>query len=223
RVPARRDGDKKQVGEKTSTASNRFGSRVAPQRRPKPVSPSGTQPADDLVAYPYPPRIPDGEYLAICTRTYWDRESRGYGKRIYLYCRIFDGEHAEKELRMFCRPSSYPTSNYYRAWAIANNGAPRSRNTRLSRKVFLGKLFRVRVTTVKPRHRIMCPDGKVRQGNLLPEHLWYSKVECLLSLEVTNQWIRDFPSDTNGAIPISVTKILVNPFRQREIARGGVG
>src|SRR5262249_25249240 len=109
------------------------------------------------------------------------------------------------------------------AWAIDNNGAPRSRNTRLSRKVFLGKLFRVRVTTVKPRHRIMCPDGKVRQGNLLPEHLWYSKVECLLSLEVTNQWIRDFPSDTNGAIPISVTKILVNPFRQREIARGGVG
>ncbi len=141
---------------------------------------------DELLARPYPTLIPEGPYLAFCTRQYWDKGSRLYGERIYLYFKIFDGEYNGKEIRMFLRPSKFPTSNLYRAWAIASGYPPRSRNTKLSPRIFPGKLFRVSVVTVKPRHRIVGTDGKTRQGDFLPDFLWYSKIASILSLEVTN-------------------------------------
>lgn len=165
---------------------------------------------DELRARPYPPRVPDGDYLASCTRTYWDKKSRTYGERIYIYFHILeDGEHAGKELRMICRPSSFPTSKYYIAWSIAHDGPPRSRNTKLSPKIFPGKLYRIRTATVRPRHRITGLDGKSHSGDFLPEHLWYSKVDCILSLEVTDRSI--------------LTEKLSNPFPPTGLSTGGVG
>lgn len=148
---------------------------------------------EDLIAHPYWPRISDGEYLAVCTRTFLHRGNRPFGPRVYLYFRIVLDEHEGTEIRMICRPSRFPSSNFFRAWSIANGAPPRSRNTRLSLKTFRGKLFRVLTTTVRPRHRITGLDGKIRPGQTLPEQLWYSKVQCLLSLEVTNEPIQGIP------------------------------
>jgi hypothetical protein len=141
----------------------------------------------DLTARRYPSRVPDGEYLALCTHVHHDKHSRNYGERVYLDFQIYLGEFAGKTVRMFLRPSVYPTSNFYRAWAIAHGGPPRSRNTKMSTHVFKGKLFRLFTTTVKPKHRMAGEDGKQRPGPFLPESFWYSKVACLLSLEATNE------------------------------------
>jgi hypothetical protein len=153
---------------------------------------SGSENRQEQIAAAYPCLIPEGEYLAFCTQTFLDRHSRAYGQKVYLYLKIFDGEQAGKVLIMFCRHSLFPTSRLYRAWAIANNGLPVSRKPRLDHRIFRGKLFRVSVRTVRPRHRITSPDGKARLGEYLPDYLNYSKVECLLSLEVTN-----LPLDSN--------------------------
>src|SRR5258708_16264370 len=89
---------------------------------------------------------------------------------------------------MFLRPSVFPASNFYPAWAIAHGGPPRSRNTKMSARVFKGKLFRLLTATVKPKYRIVGEDGKMRPGPFLPESFWYSKVASLLSFEASNEY-----------------------------------
>ncbi len=133
----------------------------------------------------YWPLVPDAEYFAICYRA-WRGQSRPYGERIYAYFRIIEGQHAGKVLRLMCSPSVFPTSNFYRAWCIARGGPPRSRNTKMSHKTLAGKIYRIRTATVRPRHRVTCPNGKMGFGDSLPQAFWYSKVECLLSLEANS-------------------------------------
>ncbi len=175
------------MGQHKRTTIEHISQGVSPPGKVTPFPSSEARSQHELRARPYPPLIPDGEYLGVCTRTYWDRNSRTYGERIYVYFRLLeDGEHIGKELRMICRPSVFPTSKYYIAWSIAHDGPPRSRNTKLSPKIFPGKLYRIRTATVRPRHRITGPDGKTRSGDFLPEHLWYSKVDCILTLELTD-------------------------------------
>ncbi len=135
--------------------------------------------------------------------------SRSYGPKIYLTFALLDDAHAGIELPMFFRPSRFPTSRYYRAWLIAN-GRPPSRNARLSPRVFLNKVFRVLVETVKPRIQITGENGKQRPGPEYPATLHYSKVSALLSLEVTND-------------PEIVTDILRNSSLHRQLDGGEVG
>ncbi len=165
---------------------------------------------NQLRAKAYPVRVPDGEYLAICTRVFGPHRSRAYGTKIYLVFEVIDGEHLGKKLPMFLRPSNFPTSNLYRSWCLANDGPP-SRNARLSPRIFLGKTFRIRTCTVRPRHRVTGPDGKLRAGDLLPDFLWYSRVNYLISLEISPQrW------DT-------VTEISRKSFSDSAVSTGGVG
>src|SRR5262249_14326445 len=144
-----------------------------------------------------------------------DQHSRNYGERVYVDFQIYDGEYMGKTVRMFLRPSIFPTSNFYRAWGIAHGGPPCSRNTKMSAGIFKGKLFRLLTVTVKPKHRIAGEDGKLRPGPFLPESFWYSKVACLLSLEATNEYLD--PASTAGAFAppdprVSLTDFSENPF-----------
>jgi hypothetical protein len=186
----------------------------------------GDREREALTARAYPNRIPDGEYIALCTHVHHDQHSRNYGERVYLDFQIYDGEYQGKTLRMFLRPSVFPTSNFYRAWAIAHGGPPRSRNTKMSARIFKGKLFRLLTTTVKPKHRITGEDGKLRPGPLLPESFWYSKVACLLSLEATNEW-HDSASTAGGFAPPDprafLTDFSQNPFSSTDLSEGRVG
>lgn len=167
-------------------------------------------PGQEDFARQYWPLIPDAEYFAVCYRT-WRGHSRPYGERIYAYFRIIDGLQAGKVLRLMCSPSIFPTSNFYRAWCIARGGPPRSRNTKMSHKTLAGKIYRVRTATVKPRHRITRPDGKIGFGDFLPESLWYSKIDCVLSLEATAKLAAE-----------SVTDFSPNPSTSHGIHRGEV-
>ena len=181
---------------------------------------------EPLTARAYPSRIPDGEYIALCAHVYDDQHSRNYGQRVYLYFQIYLGDYAGKTVRMFLQPSVFPTSNFYRAWAIARGGPPRSRNTKMSPRIFKGKLFRLHTTTVKPRHRITGEDGKVRPGPSLPESFWYSKVVCLLSVEATNEYL-DSASTVGGFAPpdprVLLTDFSENPFPITDLSEGRVG
>jgi len=186
----------------------------------------GARSREPLTARSYPARVPDGEYLALCTHVYHDQHSRNYGERVYLDFQIYEGEHAAKTVRMFLRPSPFPTSNFYRAWAIAHDGPPRSRNTKMSARIFKGKLFRLLTATVKPKHRITGEDGKSRPGPFLPESLWYSKVACLLSLEASNEQLH-LASTAGGFAPpdprVIVTDFSSKPFSNSGLSEGRVG
>ncbi len=180
----------------------------------------------ELRAPGYWPLVPDAVYLAACTHTYWDRKSRTYGERIYVYFRIIEGAHTGKKLRMHLTPSTHPTSNFYRAWAIANDGPPTGR-TRFSPRIFTGKIFRVRTATVKPRHRVSGADGKVRAGPPLPNFLWYSKVDCLLTLEVTNHPLRQTsptgPAQIPTQTPVSLPAAAPKSLSTQPLGEGQVG
>jgi hypothetical protein len=181
---------------------------------------------EPMTARSYPNRVPDGEYLALCTHVHHDQQSRNYGERIYLDFQIYVGEYEGKTIRMFLRPSVFPTSNFYRSWAIAHGGPPRSRNTKMSARVFKGKLFRSLTTTVKPRHRIAGNDGKTRPGPFLPESFWYSKVSCLLSLEASNERL-SLASTAGGFAPpdprVFLTDFSQNHFPSNSLPEGKVG
>jgi len=96
----------------------------------------------------------------------------------------------------------------------------------MSPRVFIGKLFRLHTTTVKPRHRIAGEDGKSRPGPSLPESFWYSKVACLLSLEATNEH-SDSASTAGGFAPpdprVFLTDFSENPFPITDLSEGRVG
>ena len=186
---------------------------------------------DSLSAAPHPVRVPDGEYLALCTHVHHDRQSRNYGERVYLDFQLCDCADEGKTIRMYLRPSPWPTSKFYQSWAIARGGPPRSRNTKMSPRVFVGKLFRVLTATVKPRHQIAGGDGKMRPGPFLPESFWYSKVSCILALEVTNENVVPIitlnTTEEGGAAPLHpavfVTNFSSNPFPCSDLSEGEVG
>lgn len=184
---------------------------------------------DSLSAVPHPPRVPDGEYLALCTHVHHDKQSRNYGERVYLDFQLCDCAHEGKIIRMFLRPSRFPTSNFYRSWAIARGGPP-SRNAKMSARVFSGKLFRVLASTVKPKHRLTGDDGKTRPGPFLPESFWYSKVACLLSLEATNEAVvpittlnTTYEGGAAPCTPVILTNFSPNPFSESGLSEGEVG
>lgn len=186
--------------------------------------------SDELTAAAYPARVPDGEYFALCTHTFRGH-SRKYGERVYVDFQLCDCADEGKTIRMYLRPSKWPTSNFYLSWAIARGGPPRSRNTKMSERVFNGKVFRVRTTTVKRKHSIMGIDGKSRPGPDLPESFWYSKIQCILSLEATNENVLSMPTINTteaGGLrppepPVCVTNFPSNPFSESALSEGEVG
>ncbi len=135
-----------------------------------------------LRARPYPVRVTDAEYLATCVKAFGPHKSI-YGNTVYLTFRIVEGQYAGQTIPMFLRFSTFPTSNFFRCWCIANEGLP-SRNARLSPRMFLGKTYTIRTVTVRPRQRITGKDGKIRSGDPLPDFFSYSKVDCLVRLEI---------------------------------------
>jgi hypothetical protein len=164
-------------------------------------------PSDSLSATPYPTRIPDGEYLAVCTNIL-RKETPHRGDRIYLRFKICEGDHTGEIIPMYLR----------------------SRNTKLDPRIFLDKLFRALTTTVKPHQQIVS-DGKVRRGPELPEPFWYSRVACLLSLEIDSSGGLCPPApplslssfQNKPETPDIVTASSRNPFPSISLSEGRVG
>jgi hypothetical protein len=157
---------------------------------------SNSSPAEALNSHAlYPARVPDGEYIVAVTNAIEKKHTRVFGDKIILRTMIIEGEFCGVRLPMYFRISRYPTSRFYRHWMIANGRAP-SRNTLMSHRIFINKVFRAVAVTVRPCHRIFGPDGKSsRVGAPLPESCWYSKIDHFLELECENSGPRatNFP------------------------------
>jgi len=114
------------------------------------------------------PRIPDGEYTAICHQT---RIAKSFGGRreMYVLFRVYGGPFDGAELPMFCTfpPGKLSRSTkLYRQYSIAMGGTP-LKGERVSGKAFRGKMYRIIVGTSKAKHD---------DGTLLPDFLQYSVV-----------------------------------------------
>jgi len=119
----------------------------------------------------FPPRIPPGEYEAICHKADsgigW-----GYRRTLYLRFRIYGGEHDGVDLFL---ASPYPDRVRYRhklhkQWMLAIGGPPPN-GQRFAKKVFLNRMFKVLVQDTERRH-----EG----GKILPDFAQYSIVKTIL-------------------------------------------
>ena len=183
--------------------------RVKPKPQQDSVPARRQEPGNAPRAEVYPGLLPEADYLVSCASAFGPYRSRQFGEKIILTFQVIEGRYAGERIQAYYRPSRHPTSRWYRAWALANDGLP-SRNAKLSPRIFRGKIFRAAVSTVRPRHRDTGPDGKVRYGDELPKLFHYSKISNLLALEVANQ-------------PVCVTQNPDNPIFESEIVEGKVG
>ena len=125
---------------------------------------------DIVCAQDYRTRVPDGVFEAECIGV----DSGYYGRipKLYLKFRLINRPYEDVELFMsFNMPFNgrIPVgSRYYRAWSKVNGRMP-SRNARMSPRVFLNKLYRVKTRTVKPK------DGGVE----LPGDFHYSIIDSV--------------------------------------------
>ncbi len=118
------------------------------------------------------PRIPEGEYEAVCTEA---KVSLYLGKelRLYLHFKIIAGEHEGKKIRGNYNfdYKVFPTaSKYYTDWSIANGALPRRRD-RMTPRIFIGKAFLVKVRDAIPRYEDRTPK---------PEMFRYSVVDRII-------------------------------------------
>lgn len=110
----------------------------------------GPEPVDQ--AGPYP-RYAPGIYDAECTRaaTYFDNQFRSW-KCVLRFSILPNADPICAFLHLGCgnKPQAPPRSEYRRAWIIANGAQTRKRQV-LSRHVFVGKIYEIRVGDVQKR------------------------------------------------------------------------
>jgi hypothetical protein len=58
-------------------------------------------------------------------------------------------------------------SKYYKTWCMVNDWQKPSRNAKMSPRIFLNKIYKVKTRTVKPPHN----------GKEMPKQFWYSVVD----------------------------------------------
>jgi len=125
------------------------------------------------------PRVPAGEYEAIC---YDVRKGRSWGGRedIYIRFRLRDGKYDGTELFMVCtfptKRKLTPRFKYYQQWTIAVGRKP-DRRERMVFGVFKKRLFRILVRDVE----------KNSSGHPLPDVLKYSVVAKIIE-PMTGGW-----------------------------------
>jgi len=101
---------------------------------------------------PYP-RYEPGIYEAECVeaRNYWDRQFRSW-KCALRFSILQSGDPILRFLHLGShkKPDAPPRSEYRRDWIIANGAQPRKRQA-LSPRVFVGKIYEIRVGDVQKR------------------------------------------------------------------------
>lgn len=125
------------------------------------------------------PRVPEGEYEAVC---YDVRKGKSWGGRedIYVMFRLMSGPHDGEELFMACtfhtKTELTPRHKYYQQWSIAAGRRPGKRE-RMVFGVFKNRLFRISVRDVT----------KDSSGKLAPDVLRYSVVDSIIESS-TGAW-----------------------------------
>ena len=122
----------------------------------------------------YWPLIPDGKYEAICKK-YDDKFCFGKARKVFLTFQItspgkFNGVELFMVFNMPLKGRLKRGSRYYKTWVMLNGWKHPSRNTKMTPRIFLNKVYEVETATVKPKHN----------GGETPAALYYSKVENIL-------------------------------------------
>lgn len=138
---------------------------------------------DSFIADDRRPLIPENEYLAQCIEFRVIRYFDSY--RLRLWFKIIEGQYSDTILEMFLNlmdgktgnrfKSVPPASNYYKNWCIANYCRQPGRRDRMTPKIFLNGIFRVKVRSATPRY----PNSKER----MPDGMQYSVVAYLIRRE----------------------------------------
>ena len=123
------------------------------------------------------PLIPDGIYEAQCF-VFDNKFCLGKTRKTFLKFVILNhGEHFQKEVFMaFNMPYDGKIktgSKYYKTWCMVNGWRKPSRNAKLSPRIFLNKIYKIKTRTSKPKHN----------DKEMPQDFWYSVVDE--TLEVT--------------------------------------
>lgn len=152
--------------EAQSSASLKLGERSEQLDRQRTAGP---EPVCDQGPYPrYEPGRYEGECVAA--EIFYDRQFRSWkcalrfsllGDGAPVYCFLHLGRNK--------KPAAGPRSEYRRAWLIAHGEQPRKRQV-LSDRVFLGKIFELRIADVEKRF-----DGREH-----PEGAIYSVVREII-------------------------------------------
>jgi hypothetical protein len=151
------------------------------QQFPGPVPIGEDDDDDDPVAAEAPrPLIPAQDYDAQCTKAARHLFPGFYRSGIVLTLRICDGPFVGVSLQRFYNiPQDGKIrhgGDYYREWTLANGGEAPHRRDKMSKRKFIGKIFRARVVTVSV-DRKQTDLGAVA----------YSKFGRLLAVVVSNE------------------------------------
>lgn len=124
------------------------------------------------------PLIPDGKYDAQCF-AYDTKFCLGKTRKTFLNFVISEqGEHFEKEIFMaFNMPYDGKIktgSKYYKTWCMVNGWQKPSRNAKMSPRIFINKLYKIKTRTVKPPQ----PNGEE-----MPKDFWYSVVDTIIEIQ----------------------------------------
>jgi len=123
----------------------------------------------------YRPLIPNGIYEAQCIK-YDDGFALGKTRKMFLTFKILLGEHQGKQIfQAFNVPYDKRMktgSKYYKTWCMVNGWNQPSRNAKMSPRLFINKIFKIKTRTVKPLHN----------GKEMPESFRYSVVDAILEV-----------------------------------------
>ena len=124
----------------------------------------------------YRPLLPDGVYVAQCVK-HDSSFVLGKARKLFLHFVILEeGKwHGEKLFEAFNVPYDMRIkagSKYYKTWAMVNGWMRPSKNAKMSTRLFVNKIFRIKTRTVKPKHN----------EKMMPEHFWYSVIDEILEV-----------------------------------------
>ncbi len=131
---------------------------------------------DYVCADDYKPLIPNATYTAQCIK-YDSKFILGKTRKVFLNFKILTfGDCEGKEIFMaFNMPYNGKIktgSKYYKTWVLVNNWRKPSRNAKMSPRMFLNKVYKIRTRTVKPRHN----------GQEMPRDFRYSVVDEIMEV-----------------------------------------
>jgi len=123
----------------------------------------------------YRPLIPNGTYEAQCI----NHDSKfvlGKTRKVFLTFKILLGEHQGKQIfQAYNMPYDGKIkmgSKYYKTWCMVNGWNKPSRNAKMSPRLFINQIFKIKTRTTKPLHN----------GKEMPENFRYSVVDAILEV-----------------------------------------
>ena len=123
-----------------------------------------------ICAENYRPLIPNGVYEVQCFK-YDSSFQLAKTRKLFLHFRIIEqGSYFQKRIFMaFNMPDTKKIrtgSKYYKTWCMVNGWKKPSKNAKMSPRLFLNKVYKVKTRTVEPRHH----------GKKMPKEFWYSNL-----------------------------------------------